>query len=210
MRYELKYRPTSIGTNDCFTVIANHPASFTRIFPDRQINNIYFDSPNLNCHHETMDGVSERKKYRLRWYNHDWDGQLDTILEIKIKENQIGLKVSTKVPSFELPEGLQDCTRVLMDQGTLPAAFAPTGTNYYLRSYFGTSNEKFRITIDRDLHFGSFITGSVFPTRPANVIIVELKYAYKDRQEADWVRQYLPFRRTRYSKYAEGILTTIS
>ncbi len=210
MRYELKYRPTSIGTNDCFSIIREHPAAFKKIFPDRIINNIYFDSPNLVCYQETMDGVSERKKFRLRWYNDHWDGSIQAKLEVKIKENQIGSKVTTKAPEFTLPDGMQECTEALKIQGYLPISFLAVSTNQYLRSYFGTDNEKFRITIDRDLRFGSFLAGSVTPTDPADAIIVELKYAYADRDEGDWVRQWLPFRRTRFSKYAEGILKTLA
>ena len=209
-RYELKYLPKSIGTNDCVSIIKSHPASFRRIFPDRIINNIYLDSPNLICYRETMDGASSRKKYRLRWYDLSWAGVIQSTLEIKIKENMIGSKVSTKAPPFELPHNLTPCIDSLKKDGFLPQSMVPKGTNKYLRSYFGTADKRFRITIDRDLQYGSFMSGPIVPTRPANMIIVELKYSYDDRDEGDWVRQFLPFRRTRYSKYTEGILTSIS
>ena len=211
MRYELKYLPVSIGTNDCVSIIRSHPASFTRIFPDRLINNIYLDTPDLKCHRETMDGISSRKKFRLRWYNKNWDGEISAKLEVKIKENMIGTKVTTVAEPFaDLWDSLSDSLQTLKRQGYVPDAMWPTGTNRYLRSYFGTADAKFRITIDRDLQFGSFLSGPIEPTRPANAIIVELKYGYEDREEGDWIRQYLPFRRTRYSKYAEGILTSLS
>ncbi len=210
MRYELKYLPKSIGTNDCFTIIRAHPASFRRIFPDRLINNIYLDSPNLTCFRETMDGNSSRKKYRLRWYNRNWEGEIQSKLEVKIKENMIGSKVTTNATPFTLPHNLSPTIDALKKEGYVPQSLLPMGTNCYLRSYFGTADAKFRITVDRDLRFGSFVCGPIEPTRPANMIIVELKYAYEDRIEGDWVRQFLPFRRTRYSKYTEGILTAIS
>ena len=206
----MKYLPKAIGTNDCFTIILAHPASFKKIFPDRLINNIYFDSPNLSCYRETMDGASSRKKYRLRWYNRDWTGEIKSTLEVKIKENMIGSKVSTKALPFELPYHLTKCVSDLKERGYLPQSLLATGTNCYVRSYFGTADAKFRITVDRDLRFGSFICGPIEPTRPAHTIVVELKYAYEDRIEGDWIRQFLPFRRTRFSKYTEGILTAIS
>lgn len=61
MRYELKYYLTE-GDYDRFIAVVNeHPAGFVKNYPDRTVNNIYLDSPDLDSWHETQFGLSEKK-----------------------------------------------------------------------------------------------------------------------------------------------------
>ena len=98
-RYELKYHLTAYSVAHCTQVVLQHPASFQKAFPDRQVNNIYFDTPELTSFLNNVDGISERKKYRIRWYGEDFDQIDQPVLEQKIKENQLGSKVSVALPA---------------------------------------------------------------------------------------------------------------
>ena len=42
---------------------------FTKHYPDRIITSIYLDTLNYNFAKDNINGVSERRKIRFRWYN---------------------------------------------------------------------------------------------------------------------------------------------
>ena len=46
---------------------------FTKQYPDRTISSIYLDTVNYDFAKDNINGVSERKKIRFRWYNDDLD-----------------------------------------------------------------------------------------------------------------------------------------
>ena len=41
---------------------------FFSLFPDRKVNSIYFDDKNLSSILANLDGVTDKKKVRIRWY----------------------------------------------------------------------------------------------------------------------------------------------
>ena len=82
-RREIKHR---IGYNQLNSVYKKlNLNSFYKIYDDRIINNIYFDSPSLNKFFANDDGISERNKLRIRWYGNN-SNTYDYRLEIKIKK----------------------------------------------------------------------------------------------------------------------------
>ena len=42
---------------------------FKKLYKTRIVNSIYFDTPNLDCLWDNINGFSNRYKYRVRWYN---------------------------------------------------------------------------------------------------------------------------------------------
>ena len=67
LRYERKYI-LDIGNEDIFNdfLIEN---GFKKSFKSRIVNSIYYDTLGLNFFYDNIDGISNRVKYRLRWYN---------------------------------------------------------------------------------------------------------------------------------------------
>ncbi len=208
MRYELKYHPKSLGFRHILQIIHEHPAGFTSLYPDRIINNVYFDSPDLQCFYQSVNGVATRKKYRLRWYGEDWSFAENPVLETKIKLNHLGEKVLRPWHSFAL-DNIEEEIEAMKDASFLPKGFVRISTNRYIRSYFGSAEGLFRITIDRTLRFGSFLTGFSVPDIPENQLVIELKYDEKHQEDAEWIQQYIPFQRIRFSKYAQGIIEAL-
>ncbi len=203
MRYERKYRVEDIGLDVARQVIRNHPASFRPLFPDRQINNIYFDTPNLTSYHENVAGIAQRKKFRVRWYG---DQIADPRLEIKIKDNQLGAKKTYPVAPFDW-EGLYSLQKEVQTLSASGAVFRPTLVNAYHRAYFATSDGHFRLTLDWNLRYFSLYTARRF-TRfnlHDDSIVLELKYEEEYEAEVDRIRQFLPFRQTKSSKYVTGM-----
>jgi len=139
MRYELKYSVSHLSPEAIREELLTHPASFTELFPDRQVNNIYFDSSIFHCFHQNVEGHPRRKKMRLRWYGKEALPLSGSVLEIKQKDKELGWKDSYKVES-----SITD-SATLMDavskQGMSSTDLQPVLKNTYLRSYL-ISHEK--------------------------------------------------------------------
>jgi SPX domain protein involved in polyphosphate accumulation len=210
MRYERKYRVESFSPEVVRQVVRNHPASFRKIFPDRQINNIYFDTANLVAYNENVDGVAERRKFRVRWYGEDVFNIKKPKLEIKIKNNLLGAKETYPAIDFKLDD-LKPLAQSIIEHSKLKLSFIPTLINSYQRSYYGTANGDFRITIDSDLRYFSMINsrGFVRYNIKDDATVLELKYEEDKEELAEDIFQYIPFRYSKSSKYVTGMnLTT--
>jgi hypothetical protein len=166
------------------------------------VNNIYLDSPDLDSWHENQYGFPNRKKYRVRWYG-DWDVISSPVLEIKQKENQIGSKTIHPLSGFDLGS-LMDETERLKEIFELPPHIYPTSTNCYLREYYESHCGFFRITLDHDLMYGLSYYSNFRPSVASHWVIMELKYDLADDDNADWIRQFIPFRRSKFSKYVHS------
>ncbi|MEL6863298.1 MAG: polyphosphate polymerase domain-containing protein [Bacteroidota bacterium] len=210
MRYERKYKVEEISKSLVEEVIRLHPASFRKIYPDRQINNIYFDTPGLTAYKENVMGIASRKKYRVRWYGDDPHQVQSPKLEIKIKSNQLGYKESMNVAPFELNQlrPLKEQIRRLFPHMVLH----PVLLNAYRRSYYGTSDGRYRITIDEHLRYCSLLKTLQFTYFSIEdpSIVTELKYDAHLDNDVDAIMQHLPFRQTKSSKYVSGVDLTMA
>ncbi|BDS13251.1 polyphosphate polymerase domain-containing protein [Aureispira anguillae] len=209
MRFERKYRIENLSMIHIMQIIKSHPASFYKLYPNRTVNNIYFDSPNLTCLNDNLKGINVRKKYRVRWYGTDTKKIIQPKLEVKYKENELGGKTIFDVPPF----ALSDLKTIQKEVNQLiPQQFSlqPTLLNSYERSYWGTKNGKFRITIDSNLRFHSLLHSPNFVkySHRDAVVIVELKYEKEDEKDLQRISRFLPFRLSKNSKYVNGILLT--
>lgn len=210
LRYERKYKIGQIRGNLLAQTVLLHPAGFRKVFPDRWVNNIYFDSPDLNAYHDNVAGVSHRKKYRIRWYGNPVESIHEPKLEIKIKENQMGRKEVYDFREFSLG----NYSEIIQDVYTLSGKvlpLRPTLLNSYLRSYFTTTDGMFRITVDRQMKYHSLLLGSHFHSYSIYDLsnILELKYGPDSDGHTDRITQYFPYRQTKSSKYVTGIELTL-
>lgn len=209
MRFERKYRVDNLSMPHIKQIIKSHPASFYKLYPNRTVNNIYFDSPNMVCLNDNLKGINIRKKYRTRWYGADIKQITQPKLEVKYKENELGGKTIFDLPPFDLSniKALQkEVNHLIPQQFSLQA----TLLNSYERSYWGTKDGKFRITIDSNLRFHSLLHSPNFNRylHRDSVVIVELKYDREDEKDLQRITRFLPFRLSKNSKYVNGILLT--
>lgn len=207
MRYERKYKVENINQEVVRQIVQSHPASFRKIFPDRQINNIYFDTANLVAYNENVDGIANRRKFRVRWYGQDIFKIEKPKVEIKIKNNLLGRKETYPAIDFELMD-LKPLTNSITKHSDLKLSFIPTLINSYQRSYYGTANGDFRITIDWNLQYFSLMNARHF-TRyniADEATVIELKYEEDKEDIADPILQNIPFRFTKSSKYVSGMI----
>ena len=70
--------------------------NFQKLYPDRSISSIYIDTLDFNYAKDNINGVNERKKLRIRWYNSDLD---NVYFEKKNKRNFFVWKDIEKVKS---------------------------------------------------------------------------------------------------------------
>jgi SPX domain protein involved in polyphosphate accumulation len=209
MRFERKYRIDNLSLQHVQQVLRVHPASFYKIFPDRVVNNIYFDTPHMSCLQDNLNGVNIRKKYRLRWYGPQPHLLKNPQLEIKFKENDLGGKTIFKLGDAQLND-LYSISNQVHAALTEQLVLQPTLLNSYQRSYWGTKDKKFRITIDSGLRFHPLLYAAKFSKYRIfdQVVIVELKYEKEDEKDVHRIIDYLPFRLSKNSKYVQGILLT--
>ncbi len=64
-----------------------------------RICSLYFDDPMDTALHEKLDGVNERRKFRIRYYNDDLSY---IMLECKMKRDNVGCKLQEKLTEDEL------------------------------------------------------------------------------------------------------------
>lgn len=200
-RYERKYYLAHLDVQTVRQIIKLHPAAFQKHFPDRQVNNIYFDTPAFQSFLDNQTGILNRKKFRLRWYGQKWDQLEKPVFEIKSKHNSLSEKICHPLSTLtwkDIPVGFP--------QLNLPAALYPVLVNSYQRSYLQTFDKKFRLTIDHSMQFGAFSKSGLPPQKKLKqAIVLELKYLPENEKHLDEVTEYLPFRLSKNSKYSTGI-----
>jgi len=215
-RHEVKFAAYSTEYSRLRHWLTMHPAGFISPYPDRQVNNVYFDNWDYRAYAENLAGVSERSKVRFRWYG----GSISPVagsLEVKQKRNHFGWKLRYRVPDVPYRDGddwrairaairaqLPPDGRLWLDQNPMPVIL-----NRYLREYFETADRRIRATIDTCQCVYDQRSGSK-PNfdRPAisqDSLVVEFKFAREDRQYAVRLLADMPLRVGRHSKFMNGV-----
>jgi len=193
-----------------------HSAAFRRAYPDRRINNIYFDSPELDCFRENLSGTSSRTKCRLRWYGEDATAT-NAAFEFKRKRNLQGMKTRQAISFPEPLLNLSFAEIAATVARQLPeyerAIFAGISTavllNRYRRRYYVSFDGRIRLTVDRELVFydqrRSRRPNTRFRVHAPAIAVLECKYGHRPGDPTPLPIVDLPARVTRCSKYALGV-----
>ena len=207
LRMERKFEfPKNILTQDVEGLIQFCFAGFKEQFWKRKVNNIYFDTPDLDLYYDNLDGSPDKHKVRLRWY----DGKQDCMaLELKSKNGYVtakqvftlskqedigfGENLGTLLArSPDIPAEIKEKTRILI----------PVLQNSYFRKYYLSACGRFRLTLDTQISY-SVPAHKVVHQETHNVM--EIKHQQEYQQALSPILQQLPFRMTKFSKYARGI-----
>ncbi len=215
-RYERKFILTTFTKHHVAVIVRNHPGRFSEPYPERFVNNIYFDTVDMSHFWDNVAGITPRIKVRIRWYGEFFGRVSKPVLEFKLKSNNLGSKASFIMDPLTIDEDLsiepvKDCFKKLdmpdaLKEYLMSLRFSLM--NRYRRAYFASLDGRFRITVDSDLEFMS-------PPSPQHhfllraeremVTILELKYDEKHDDDAGVMSNYFPFRMTKSSKYVSGI-----
>ena len=220
LRYELRctVEPSRLG--ELLNWIALHRAGFRTAYPDRTVNNVYFDTLLLSGFTQNLAGISRRKKFRLRWYGQTCspDGGM---FEIKERVNQMGSKerhpvtLSDNLPSLTLRQVAREVAAQLPEHARMQfqASSEPVLINRYSRRYFVSFDGQVRVTIDRDLSFYDQRHRKSacvkFPANVPDLLIMECKFAAIDGARTRRQLGGLPGRSARCSKYMMGLMSML-
>ena len=67
-RYEIKFSLDEIAYTEAMRWLQVNTHA-TKKFENRYVNSLYFDNPGYSAVRDNISGLSDRSKYRLRWYN---------------------------------------------------------------------------------------------------------------------------------------------
>lgn len=205
MRYERKYRIEAREYQQVLNDIMLLSGAFSEAYPDRWVNSFYLDSINYGALHDNLSGISNRNKFRLRWYGDTLTNINTPILEEKVKANLLGYKNLKQLPSFTFsPIELRHQLNIEPIQSL---GLEPILLVRYLRTYLESYDRRVRITIDRDLHFHGINNYSPQPFKIEDkAIILEVKYDQDIESEIDDILQGLQYRLTKNSKFVSGMM----
>lgn len=152
------------------------------------IRSLYFDTPADKALREKLDGVSEREKFRIRFYNGDPSVMH---LEKKVKRGGLGCKVSAPITAEEAQRIVDGDTNWMSvsGRGLIVELYAkmkseglrPKTIVDYTRTPFVYGPGNVRVTIDENIRTGLGCTDFLNPrcvTVPAGepVILLEVKW----------------------------------
>ena len=158
-------------------------------YPKRQVHTIYFDSINDDFLFDSIYGISNRVKYRARWYN----TEKFFVIECKTKNAGIGGKVNSQKYLFtaEFPSSSELSDALFQSFGQqLPQLSIIS----YDREYFFHTKSQSRLTLDDN--YISFDYHSHVGREIKNSVILEVKAGVS----ASFVVPFGQFQ-SRFSKY---------
>ena len=156
-RYELKFIAEPTEYFRVLNWLRQHQSCLKTEYPDRQINNIYFDSYHRHSYCDNIYGASSKSKIRFRWYGNAKEPK-NGFLEIKCKRNQLNWKKIYKINGnldnkiswrdivSEIRNQLPSEGKKWLEMNPLPILM-----NRYRRKYFVSHGKKVRVTLDSDL-----------------------------------------------------------
>ena len=216
-RYERKFVAKQFSRIHTEALIKQNSAFFVPAFYPRKVNNIYFDTPGLDCYFDNLFGNGNRWKVRIRWYNETFGRAESPVLEFKIKKGLVGTKKSFPLPGFEIENSGFNATQLksVFSEADIPyeireklSVLQPVLLNSYWRGYFTSLNKKFRITVDDQLEYYNLRpTWNYFQFvfREVQKTVVELKYEQELNSDAEKITNQFPFRLDKNSKYLTGM-----
>ena len=215
-RSEIKYLLYGVSKKTLFIQYKLSSLLLAKTFPDRWVNNIYFDNINLDSFNQSIEGISKRTKVRLRWYG-DFYNLENPILELKSKSGYKNIKKSVLIKDkFIYDNNISKFFNSLISSKGLPENFKnllkelrPVLANRYFRSYHSSANNKYRVTTDTSLNFANLITSSLsslYWKKQKDISIIEFKFKKSD----DHIINFMTEIRSRYrisqiSKYTYGL-----
>jgi|TARA_B100001964_G_C13964271_1_gene479063 SPX domain protein involved in polyphosphate accumulation len=154
-RLERKWTYNNVDNLMLHNALLRSKFFFSVHHPKRKINSLYFDDLNYSSINENLDGISQKKKYRIRWYGSK-NKFNNPIFEIKIRKNfevykrLFNLKKLNNLFIFKY-ENLDFIKEFLNNQYRFNKTIYPILTTHYDREYFISNNGLVRATLDYNL-----------------------------------------------------------
>jgi len=214
MRFEKKF----IIQQDFNNILRHflYDNNFKKHYSQRVVNSIYYDSNCFRRFSESEDGISDRSKCRIRFYNNDTE---KLCLEYKSKISEVGWKITNYINyknknylfkniviKNSSNERLEVSIPIKIKDIDFPSLFVS-----YLRHYYISDNGQIRLTIDSNLVFGKMRIGNIIIKNIKNIDcnmgVLEFKYGseIKDLKIIDKILSKYTLNISSFSKYCLGI-----
>ena len=211
IRYERKWILENGNLFNLINSLIRSNFFFRNQYENRKVNSIYFDSSNFISVRQNLDGISEKKKIRLRWYG-EINRIINPVIEIKIKKGFETKKSSISInklsglcyPDFKNLDSIKKQINFKLE--TKKNIF-PVASTHYEREYFISHDNKIRATIDYNLksvYLNNFSQIDITKNFK-NVCILEFKYPVNLDQYVRKNLNYLSLRLSRNSKYINSL-----
>ena len=179
-RFERKWIFKSNNSLALINALIRSNLFFRTQYPARNVNSVYFDTYNYTSIRQNLDGVSNKKKIRIRWYGNK-DIITNPVLEIKSKKGFETKKESSSIKELDNVKlsDLHIIKEKLNKKLKSKKIINPILTTHYEREYFVSLNKKIRATVDYNLKsiFLNNITQIDIVKNFKNICILEFKYS---------------------------------
>lgn len=220
-RFEIKYKFLSSDAAYAYRWLGCQPGVQSE-HPPRIVNSIYFDTALFDIAKQSVNGVSDRCKPRLRWYcsnTHDINSSLnpEVMLELKIKRGACGYKRRTRagyLTSAGRVDAMAMLTSGINQESCIPELMPIIRQNLfpvlavrYLRHYFH-DHRGIRVTFDTMLDFARPNQEIIHPDTYVPAIpmtIMEVKFLPNTIGAAAKILHTLQASPVKFSKYLEGL-----
>ena len=153
---------------------------FRTQYPPRDVNSVYFDTYNYTSIRQNLDGVSNKKKIRIRWYGKK-NKMINPMIEIKSKKGFETKKENIKIKELDNIElnNLDKIKNKLNKKLKSKKNITPILSTHYEREYLISLNGKIRATVDYNLKsiFLNNLSQIDITKNFKNICILELKYS---------------------------------
>ena len=179
------------------------------------VHSLYFDDHRLSACHANLSGLGQRRKLRLRWYDHPLPGN-ECFLEIKWRDNRTTGKhrlfLRAGEPLGALPyQALRNQLAAAVPERYLPILWQysePTLLVEYQREHFVAFEQPLRVTLDYGITYydqtGKQRICTSFGRRHEGLVVLEGKMPAGHEQELRTLLHPFAARVGRCSKYVHG------
>ena len=214
-RYEKKFVINNPSHYYIINFIKQNKYCFQKSYEDRVVNNIYFDTDNMDYYRDNIEGNNRRKKVRIRWYGKQNGEIKKPILQFKIKQNNLGKKIEYKLNDFLLNNNYNQNNQFLQfKKANLPEKIIENLSylniilmNSYNRQYYESKILNVRLTLDTSIKYyklNKIQNNFVYNIKDYNSNIIELKYTSELSNKINCLTNTFPFRVVKNSKYING------
>ena len=166
--------------------------NFQVLHPERTVNSIYFDNHSMQMRHDTQEGVTPRRKLRIRYY-----GDQDIFHAEKLS---LETKLTTPSGRFKsvqtFPNSPESFRNGLVDK--VYGLCFPVVRISYTREYYNLGN--WRVTIDRNISYARLSHSAEYRRDAVDTSYV-LEVKASAGEDRDALRNFFCFARSKFSKY---------
>ena len=191
-RKEKKYRLTFFEFDKFKNLMIEN--GMKRLYKGRLVNSLYYDTELLEMFYHSEEGVTPRKKIRIRSYNTN-NHSVESKLEVKISAEDSRFKKVEKIKSKNQIEKLLN--RGLLDKNY--GLCKPLLNVSYEREYYQLTGH--RITIDKNIIYCNFKKKIKIFYEPLSII----EFKSETTKDINLYDNILTSPISRFSKYCRGM-----